>query len=146
MSLNVGRPPKLYDLDIDTGSDLTWLQCDAPCTGCTKVTSLLFPVLQKFLGTVSEVISLEWYATHWFYCGQPRNLQYKPNNNLVHCEDPLCSAIRTSVNKPCKTPDDQCDYEVEYADQGSSLGVLVNDYFTFQLTNSSRLSPRLAFG
>ncbi|OWM85106.1 aspartic proteinase Asp1-like isoform X2 [Punica granatum] len=112
VSLKVGRPPKLYDLDIDTGSDLTWLQCDAPCTGCTK----------------------------------PRDQLYKPNNNLVHCKDLLCSAIRTTGNEPCKTPHDQCDYDIEYADHCSSLGVLVNDHFTFPLTNNSILSPRLAFG
>ena len=41
MNLKIGSPPKIYDLDIDTGSDLTWVQCDAPCSGCTKV-SLLF--------------------------------------------------------------------------------------------------------
>jgi len=35
--LNIGYPPKLYDLDIDSGSDITWVQCDAPCKGCTKV-------------------------------------------------------------------------------------------------------------
>lgn len=80
------------------------------------------------------------------YQGQPRHQLYKPHNNLVHCEDPLCSAIRTSGAEPCKTPDDQCDYEVEYADQGSSLGVLVNDHFAFQLTNNSHLRPLLAFG
>lgn len=41
VNLKIGSPPKIYDLDIDTGSDLTWVQCDAPCSGCTKV-SLLF--------------------------------------------------------------------------------------------------------
>ncbi|WVZ21194.1 hypothetical protein V8G54_008516 [Vigna mungo] len=35
VSLAIGNPAKFYDLDIDTGSDLTWLQCDAPCKGCT---------------------------------------------------------------------------------------------------------------
>ncbi|KAF8116017.1 hypothetical protein N665_0024s0042 [Sinapis alba] len=34
--LNIGNPPKIFDLDIDTGSNLTWVQCDAPCKGCTK--------------------------------------------------------------------------------------------------------------
>ncbi|GAB2287218.1 hypothetical protein Dimus_021600 [Dionaea muscipula] len=33
--VNVGQPPKPYFLDPDTGSDLTWLQCDAPCARCT---------------------------------------------------------------------------------------------------------------
>ncbi|KAK4374635.1 hypothetical protein RND71_005312 [Anisodus tanguticus] len=32
----VGNPPKPYFLDIDTGSDLMWIQCDAPCTSCAK--------------------------------------------------------------------------------------------------------------
>ncbi|XP_059077323.1 aspartyl protease APCB1-like isoform X2 [Cryptomeria japonica] len=34
MSAVIGNPPKEYYLDIDTGSDLTWLQCDAPCRRC----------------------------------------------------------------------------------------------------------------
>lgn len=38
VNLYVGNPPKPYLLDIDSGSDLTWLQCDAPCVRCTKVT------------------------------------------------------------------------------------------------------------
>lgn len=37
LSLSIGHPPKVFEFDIDTGSDLTWVQCDAPCNGCTKV-------------------------------------------------------------------------------------------------------------
>lgn len=37
VTINVGHPPNPYFLDIDSGSDLTWLQCDAPCTKCTPV-------------------------------------------------------------------------------------------------------------
>ncbi|XP_060673204.1 aspartic proteinase Asp1-like [Ziziphus jujuba] len=112
VSLKIGRPPKLFDLDIDSGSDLTWVQCDAPCTGCTR----------------------------------PREGLYKPNNNLLHCVDPFCNAIETLANHPCDTPNDQCDYEVEYADHGSSLGVVVKDYFPLKFTNGSLLVPHLAFG
>ncbi|KAL8111093.1 aspartyl protease APCB1 [Apium graveolens] len=32
----VGSPARPYYLDIDTGSDLAWVQCDAPCTSCAK--------------------------------------------------------------------------------------------------------------
>ncbi|XP_020159482.1 aspartyl protease APCB1 [Aegilops tauschii subsp. strangulata] len=35
-SINIGNPARPYFLDIDTGSALTWIQCDAPCTNCTK--------------------------------------------------------------------------------------------------------------
>lgn len=33
----LGSPGRPYFLDIDTGSDLAWVQCDAPCTSCAKV-------------------------------------------------------------------------------------------------------------
>ncbi|GAV71949.1 Asp domain-containing protein [Cephalotus follicularis] len=105
----LGYPPKLYDLDIDSGSDVTWVQCDAPCTGCTL----------------------------------PRDRLYKPKNNLVLCSHPLCSAV---PNQPCENLNDQCHYEMEYADSGTTLGVLVNDSFPLRLTNSSVLSPKLTFG
>lgn len=35
--MNIGNPPKPYFLDVDSGSDLTWLQCDAPCRSCNEV-------------------------------------------------------------------------------------------------------------
>ncbi|CAN0892338.1 Aspartic proteinase Asp1 [Linum grandiflorum] len=112
VSINIGNPPKVFDLDIDTGSDLTWVQCNAPCTGCTK----------------------------------PVDLLYKPSNNLVPCAHILCASIHATGKVNCPHPDEQCDYEVEYADQGSSLGVLVADKFPFRLINGSILSPRLGFG
>ncbi|XP_044468637.1 aspartic proteinase Asp1-like isoform X2 [Mangifera indica] len=112
VSLKIGNPPKIYELDIDTGSDLTWVQCDAPCKGCTK----------------------------------PRDSLYKPSNNLVLCKDTLCSAVDSPAIVHCENPNDQCDYEVEYADKGSCLGVLVTDYFPMRFTNGTVLGPRLAFG
>ncbi|WJX16657.1 hypothetical protein P8452_06657 [Trifolium repens] len=112
VSLSIGNPPKLYDLDIDSGSDLTWVQCDAPCKGCTK----------------------------------PNHQLYKPSNNLVQCVDQLCAGVHLTSDHHCDTPDDQCDYEVEYADHGSSLGVLVRDYIPLQFTNGSVIRPKIAFG
>lgn len=37
VTLNIGQAPRPYFLDVDTGSDLTWLQCDAPCIHCSEV-------------------------------------------------------------------------------------------------------------
>lgn len=112
-NLNIGNPPKQFNLDIDTGSDLTWVQCDAPCTGCTE----------------------------------PLGRLYKPNKkNLVSCGDPLCVALHSPANPKCKNPNEQCDYEIQYADHGSSLGVLVRDEFPLRLTNGSVIRPRLTFG
>lgn len=51
--VNLGQPPKPYFLDPDTGSDLTWLQCDAPCVHCTRVYSAA-----NFANAISLI--------HWF--------------------------------------------------------------------------------
>ncbi|KAF7829816.1 aspartic proteinase Asp1-like [Senna tora] len=113
VSLNIGNPPKAFDLDIDSGSDLTWVQCDAPCKGCTK----------------------------------PRDKQYKPKKeNIVKCVDPLCAGVQSSGRHDCGSPNEQCDYEVEYADDGSSLGVLVRDYIPLGFVNGSTLRERVGFG
>ncbi|OAY60984.1 aspartic proteinase Asp1 isoform X2 [Manihot esculenta] len=111
VTLNIGQPSKPYFLDIDTGSDLTWLQCDAPCRRCTEA---------------------------------PHPL-YKPSNNLVTCKDPLCASLQPPGDHQCQDTE-QCDYVVEYADGGSSLGVLVKDVFLLNFTNGKRLNPLLAFG
>ncbi|GMH10393.1 hypothetical protein Nepgr_012234 [Nepenthes gracilis] len=109
-SVHVGQPPKPYFLDPDTGSDLTWLQCDAPCVRCTDT---------------------------------PHPL-YRPSNDLVPCKDPLCISLQPDDHK-CESPK-QCDYEVEYADGGSSYGVLLRDIVPLNFTNGDRRSPRLAVG
>lgn len=69
---------------------------------------------------------------------------YKPNNDLVICKDPLCASLHTG-DYTCETPQ-QCDYDVEYADGGSSLGVLLNDVFSLNLTNAVKIRPHLAIG
>lgn len=110
----VGDPPKPYFLDVDTGSDLTWLQCDAPCVRCSK---------------------------------GPHPLYRPKKNGLVPCKDQLCASLHASThqNQECESLD-QCDYEIQYADHWSSVGVLVSDTFPLRLTNSSLVRPRLAFG
>ncbi|EYU31771.1 hypothetical protein ABFS82_03G097200 [Erythranthe guttata] len=112
VSISIGEPPKPYFFDIDTGSDLTWLQCDAPCTKCTPA---------------------------------PHSL-YKPKQNLITCQDPICASLHEPGNHDCRSPHDQCDYQVDYADNGSSLGVMVKDSFPLKFTNGTTVAPQLAFG
>ncbi|WRX31195.1 Xylanase inhibitor [Theobroma cacao] len=113
VELKIGNPPKPFQLDIDTGSDLTWVQCDAPCTGCT----------------------------------QPRDRLYKPvRNNFLPCKDPICAALNSPKSNPCKNPNEKCGFQVEYADRGSVLGVMVSDNFPLGLVNGSLSNPLLAFG
>ena len=59
--------------------------------------------------------------------------------------DPICQSLHSNDDHICENPG-QCDYEVEYADGGSSLGVLVRDAFNLNFTNEKRQSPLLALG
>jgi hypothetical protein len=115
VAMSIGNPPRPYFLDVDTGSDLTWLQCDAPCVSCSKV---------------------------------PHPLYRPTKNKLVPCVDQMCAALHGGLTgrHKCDSPKQQCDYEIKYADQGSSLGVLVTDSFALRLANSSIVRPGLAFG
>ncbi|WOL11926.1 aspartic proteinase Asp1 [Canna indica] len=109
VAMNIGDPPKPYFLDVDTGSDLSWVQCDAPCIRCSK-------------------------GPHpW----------YKPKRLLTD-RDPLCVALHSGSAHDQEG--DQCDYDIHYKDQGSSLGVLVADAFALRFANSNVFRHVLAFG
>ncbi|XP_042507520.1 aspartic proteinase Asp1-like isoform X2 [Macadamia integrifolia] len=56
VTFNIGNPPKSYYLDLDTGSDLTWLQCDAPCQHCDKVPHPLYKPNMRDLVLCKEQI------------------------------------------------------------------------------------------
>lgn len=109
----VGNPPRRYYLDMDTGSDLTWIQCDAPCSSCAKGANPL----------------------------------YKPRmGNILPYKDSLCMEIQRN-HKPgyCETCQ-QCDYEIEYADHSTSMGVLARDELHLTIENGSLTKPNVVFG
>ncbi|XWS21648.1 hypothetical protein CRYUN_Cryun30bG0072400 [Craigia yunnanensis] len=113
VTLGIGNPPKPFQLDIDTGSDLTLVQCDAPCTGCTL----------------------------------PRDRLYKPvQNNFLACKNPICAALHSPKAHQCKNPNEKCGFQVDYADHGSVLGVVVSDNLPLRLVNGSLSYSLLAFG
>lgn len=70
---------------------------------------------------------------------------YRPSNDLVSCKDPLCASLHPPGAQRCDDAG-QCDYEVEYADGGSSLGVLVRDAFSLNFSSGTQQKPRLALG
>ncbi|KAL8211464.1 hypothetical protein R6Q57_005901 [Mikania cordata] len=109
----VGNPPRPYFLDIDTGSDLTWIQCDAPCTSCGK-------------------------GAHPFY---------KPaRGNILSSKDSFCFDVQhNSKSGHCESCS-QCDYEIEYADHSSSLGVLSRDDLHLVAINGSSINSKVIFG
>ncbi|WZZ63612.1 hypothetical protein YC2023_074982 [Brassica napus] len=61
VSLQIGNPPKDFTFDVDTGSDLTWVQCDAPCSGCTVRTELQYKPKSNTVPCSDSICS----ALHW---------------------------------------------------------------------------------
>lgn len=109
----LGNPQKPYYLDIDTGSDLTWIQCDAPCTSCAKGANPLYKPTRRNLVASKHTMCVE----------------VQKNQKSGHCET-------------CQ----QCDYEIEYADHSSSLGVLAKDELHLRTANGSVTKLDLVFG
>ncbi|KAL5722169.1 hypothetical protein ACHQM5_005720 [Ranunculus cassubicifolius] len=109
----VGNPPRPYHLDMDTGSDLTWIQCDAPCTSCAK---------------------------------GPHPL-YKPSTEtLVSSNDFLCKEVQSNQKHEYRDSHEQCDYEIEYADRSSSMGVLARDGLQLMIANGTISKESFVFG
>ncbi|KAJ3694801.1 hypothetical protein LUZ60_000178 [Juncus effusus] len=110
-SIFVGNPPRPYYLDVDTGSDLTWIQCDAPCTSCAK---------------------------------GPHEL-YKPGKSkIVPPRDSICQELQG--NQGYCAACQQCDYEIEYADRSSSMGVLARDDMHLITSDGNREKLSFVFG
>lgn len=70
---------------------------------------------------------------------------YRPSNDFVPCKDPLCASLQPTEDYTCEDPN-QCDYEIEYADHYSTLGVLLNDVYLLNFTNGVQLKVRMALG
>lgn len=111
--VRVGNPPKRYFVDVDTGSDLTWIQCDAPCRSCAK----------------------------------GANVPYKPiRTNIVPSLDSLCLEVQKNQKNGYHESFQQCDYEIQYADHSSSMGVLIRDELHLMTTNGSKTKLNFVFG
>ncbi|WVZ92954.1 hypothetical protein U9M48_038984 [Paspalum notatum var. saurae] len=108
VTLKIGEPAWEYNLDVDTGSILTWVQCNVPnCRGdCKKVQrwKYIYDLLYR------------WPQTHPYYERTPAK--------LVSRNDPLCQVLH-----PLPGGEKQCPYHINYV-MGDSRGLLIHDKFT----------------
>ncbi|CAA7041801.1 unnamed protein product [Microthlaspi erraticum] len=112
--IQLGSPPKDYYVQVDTGSDILWVNC-APCPKCPVKTDLGIP--------------LSLY-----------DLKASTSSKHVGCEDDFCSFIMQSDTcEPKKKP---CSYHVVYGDGSTSDGDFVRDNITLdQVTGDLRTAP-----
>ncbi|TKW35110.1 hypothetical protein SEVIR_2G349900v4 [Setaria viridis] len=103
VDLAIGTPQLPLTAVLDTGSDLIWTQCDAPCRRCfPQPTPLYAPARSATYANVS-------------------------------CGSKLCEALPSPRSSRCSAsaPEPGCAYYFSYGDGSSTDGVLATDAFTF---------------
>ncbi|KAJ4902187.1 Eukaryotic aspartyl protease family protein [Raphanus sativus] len=112
--IQLGSPPKYYHVQVDTGSDILWVNC-APCSKCPVKTDLGIP-LSLYDSKASSTSKKVW------------------------CDDGFCSLI--SQSDTCEPEKKPCSYHVVYGDGSTSDGDFVKDNITLdQVTGNLRTSP-----
>ncbi|KAI3931727.1 hypothetical protein MKW92_049437 [Papaver armeniacum] len=102
--LGIGTPSQDYFLLVDTGSDVSWVNC-INCNPCANQTEI-------------DGLKLKLYDP-----------QRSSTSTKVSCGDPFCSYMN---NGPaCSSDGGSCEYHLEYADASESAGYLVTDTILF---------------
>ena len=65
---------------------------------------------------------------------------------MVDCRLPVCAHVQHGGSYECSATVKQCDYDVEYADGSSTMGVLLEDTLTVLLTNGSQSQTKAIIG
>jgi hypothetical protein len=113
--LKLGTPPRQYYVQVDTGSDILWLNC-APCPGCPVQSDIEGVTLQLFDPALSST------------------------DKALGCSAADCKTASYGAQPVC-TSNSACEYSVQYADGSSTAGYFINDMLTFQqVENSSTIN------
>ncbi|KAL1552564.1 aspartyl protease family protein-like protein [Salvia divinorum] len=100
VSVGLGAPKKTLSLVFDTGSDLTWTQCQ-PCAG--------------FCYTQQDPIFDPKTSTSY---------------SNISCTSTTCSQLSSATNQNPRCSDETCVYGVQYGDQSISEGFFSKDTLT----------------
>lgn len=103
--VGIGSPAKDYHVQVDTGSDILWVNC-AGCTNCPTKSGL--------------GIKLSLY--------DPKS---SSSASLVTCEQDFCTATYSGRQLPGCRPNLLCEYNVAYGDGSTTSGYFVKDSFQF---------------
>ncbi|KAH9606743.1 hypothetical protein KSS87_009526 [Heliosperma pusillum] len=102
--IQLGNPPTDYHVQVDTGSDVLWVNC-AGCNNCPKKSGL--------------GIKLNLY--------DPKS---SSTANLINCDEKQCAMIYQGILSGCESHM-LCLYEVTYGDGSSTSGYFVEDTFHY---------------
>ncbi|XP_015069268.1 aspartic proteinase-like protein 2 [Solanum pennellii] len=122
--LSIGTPSKDYHVQVDTGSDLLWLNC-AGCDNCPKESTLGIDMAQY-------------------------NLQASTSGKSITCDQDVCATMFEATSSDCKVGK-PCEYMVTYGDGSTSGGHFVKDNINLDQVSAgdnktSPLQGNVAFG
>ncbi|KAI3796853.1 hypothetical protein L1987_39539 [Smallanthus sonchifolius] len=121
--VQIGSPPKDFHVQVDTGSDLLWVNC-IECDTCPKESDLGIPLAL-----------------------------YDPKDSssakMVGCDHEFCTSTFTGQSDECKAGM-LCAYAVKYGDGSSTAGYFVNDNVKLDQVSGNRqttsMSGNIIFG
>ncbi|KAL7148461.1 hypothetical protein ABFS83_06G179800 [Erythranthe nasuta] len=121
--ITIGSPPVDYHVQVDTGSDILWVNCK-DCERCPTKSDLH--------------ITLNQY-----------DLKASSTGKTVTCDQDFCDAVFASPNPDCKVGMG-CEYAITYGDGSKTEGYFVKDNLIFdQITGNLQTTPMngsVAFG
>ncbi|KAJ8528822.1 hypothetical protein K7X08_030466 [Anisodus acutangulus] len=119
----IGTPSKDYHVQVDTGSDLLWVNCEG-CNRCPTKSKLGIEMMQY-------------------------NLQASTSGKSITCEQDVCTAMFDATSSDCKVGK-PCEYMVTYGDGSTTGGYFVKDnIYLDQVSGDYKTSPlqgNIAFG
>ncbi|GAB2227023.1 hypothetical protein Droror1_Dr00008822 [Drosera rotundifolia] len=122
--VRLGTPPREFNVQIDTGSDILWVTCSS-CSDCPQISGL--------------GIQLHFFDTSSSYTAQ-----------VVSCSDPICTALGQTASSGCSIQTNQCSFSFQYGDGSGTSGFYVSDMLHFGMvtTGSTTVnsSAQIVFG
>ncbi|XP_016442695.1 aspartic proteinase 36-like [Nicotiana tabacum] len=119
--LSIGTPSKEYHVQVDTGSDILWVNC-AGCEGCPTKSDLGIDLT-------------------------PYDLKASTTAKSVSCDEEFC--MLNTPYSDCKVGM-PCDYQVSYGDGSSTSGFFVKDDIRFDQVSgdlkTTSMNGSIAFG
>ncbi|KAL3628414.1 hypothetical protein CASFOL_027460 [Castilleja foliolosa] len=103
--VRLGSPPRDFNVQIDTGSDILWVTCSS-CTDCPQNSGLGIS-LNSFDSATSSTAS------------------------PITCSGDVCADIVQTSSAECSAENNGCGYSFQYGDGSGTSGVYVSDLIYF---------------
>uniref|UniRef100_A0A5B6Z010 Putative aspartic proteinase-like protein 2 isoform X1 n=1 Tax=Davidia involucrata TaxID=16924 RepID=A0A5B6Z010_DAVIN len=103
--VKLGSPPREFNVQIDTGSDILWVTCNS-CNDCPQSSGLGIEL--NFFDAASSSTA-----------------------SLVSCSDPICASIVRTAAAECSPQGNQCSYSFQYGDGSGTSGYYISDLLYF---------------